>query len=289
MDGINLTNDDSTEPIILSTEQLERISDFKKKVETDGLISKKDVLSIEEFLGVNIITSKINSKKLTMHPTTTMFEETIEVVEPYVNDYQPVTNHMLLTSAKHILYLLRELKYRLVGLADIYNNDFYDKAMSDEYALYMVDDNIINLTDISLSKLCKNNFMYLQSITDSDKAEYLVKAFEDESIIPTGLMVMLNESGLENVYYKPKLSTVTDVTMRKVITTLRHGSAIPGLTKLIDIIDSDVRNLVNGNSWDVYTGNDLTLTYKRYTNMNELLFDNLSMATLTFLRNVKKD
>lgn len=289
MDGINLINDNTVEPVILTTEQLESVSTFKTTLETNGTVSRKDVLSLEEFLGVNIVTSVINSKKLTSFPSLTKYEEVLECVSDYADSYEPVTNFMVLEKAKYLAYHLREMVYRLKAIASVNNKDFLDKAVSDEYAYKMHDGVLVNLSDIPLLDIVGYEYHYLSSITSERKALDLIEAYSDDGGMPTGLMILTNDTLLENIYYRPAIVSITDVTLRDVIKSTKSGDAIPYVVKLLDMVERDINDLVNGRSWDIYDSRELEKSYKRYESISNLLFDKRTMSLLTFIRNENEE
>jgi len=284
MDGINLINDNTVEePVILSTEQLERVDDFKKTLESEGVVCKKDVLSLEEFLGVNIVTKVINSKKFTNIPSKTKYVETLECVSEYSDKYEPVTNFMVLEQAKSLKYHLNDLVRKIVTISNPKNNDFLDKIISDEYGLKMEDNSFVNVADMDLNKVMQNEYHYLITISDETHVANLISLTSNIDELYTGLIVLTSDMDLNNFYYRPHLETINDVTIRDIVKIVKNGSVIPKLKDLMELLERDINALTNDKSWDTYDGRELATTFKRYKSLDNILCDKKSGAILSFL------
>jgi len=285
MDGINLTNS-VDEPIILSTEQLENINAFKDTLLSKKVVCKSEVLSLESFLGVDIITKKVDSKKLTTVPSLTKYEEVLEVVNEYSNDYQPVTNLMVLEAAKKLEYKVNELLYTLKSIANPSNNDFLDMVVNDKYDYHMDEGNLTKLSERSIEDVITYNSNYLVALTDNDRVDYLRDIyFNNEDMMASMLQVLTSDSDLVSYYYSPHLDTVNVVTMSKIVKIVKNGSAVNDVTKLINILKSDIDELKDETSWDTFNGRDTAMVYKRYKSLTSLLDDIKSKSLLNFLKN----
>lgn len=286
MDGITLETDNEVETPELSTEHYARINDFKESLETDGVVSKNDVLSLEEFLGINLVTSKIPANRLTSLPSITRYDDVLELVTHHAMGYKPVTNLELLTAAKTLAYRLRELRYRLVELASPANKEFLNRATSKELSYSIVEDKVVDVLDMDIIRVCTGQWHYLSSIKDERRAEALMDLFSNnEDVLHTGLMLLTAKNGVEGVYYRPRVDSVTEVTLRSVIDATVSGSVIPELDELIKHINRDIDAIMKGRSWDTDEGSELATAYKRYNSIKDTLTDVKTTAVLAFLSN----
>lgn len=115
-----------------------RLKHFKNKLTTENLVSYTDILSLEEFIGTNIITKNIDKKKYSKYPSNLNVDDTIDVVDDIL-DKVTVTDHIALDDVIYLLRRINGMLYHLEYFGKEYLGNETDKVLrllNEKYVVY---------------------------------------------------------------------------------------------------------------------------------------------------------
>lgn len=86
--------------------RLEKLQEFKDTLDKDNKVSKSMVLSLEEFIGDNVVTRQVNPNKLTNLPSSTQLETVKTIVENEIKSEQDKVSIDEVFTAEDVVLLL---------------------------------------------------------------------------------------------------------------------------------------------------------------------------------------
>lgn len=146
----------------MSNVSINVLKELRRQVEVSNKVCKHDIISLEEFVGEPIVSSKVNIDKLTVVPSSIGAAEVLEALNEGVDKYNKLAQGPSLIEIREtITLLLNETLPRLVTLAcacgnkSISNKSLVEKllkAATSEKIIYRYDDNkeLIDVSNLPL-------------------------------------------------------------------------------------------------------------------------------------------
>ena len=280
--------------------QLDELIKFKDNIRQTGIISKGSVLSLESFIGTNVITSKININKYTNAPTAICGGDTVELLEEYISSVsiqQDVTFSNLAETINKCKYLVKEYYSNLVSLKNS-DQSTIDNITNERFIYFYNNENILDtilnqqLFDVLLyRKDYVNSILAANDINTVDKYNSImtyvsgintINKTNDDIYIFTALHNIINNSLIDVIYDRHiNIGSITVADMVKAvydidtITNKLHEVYLHIDEHLTDIIKYN--HIYNINKRELYT------MYKRYNNLYNVLEDQQSMLLIKII------
>lgn len=288
----------------------EKLMEFNTKINTLGVVSKSDVLSLEGIMGAAIITSAININRFTELDSAVCINDVKEVIKEAVagakiNDV--ITYDVFMRKLLEVRPVVSRLFDLFRDLSKI-SQDTLDRFMNEQYVYSYVNganeeiNNVTNVAkDISVFEALRWRKDYIAAVLNttavgtrsfdavySDFDRYFERHDTNTDFIAMPLLNIILDNGIDNIMYNgnPTFRQITIEDMCKFI-----GSIDLHIDKLLKVearIDSDIKMYKS----DIgYYGNSeanakyIKDTYDQYDNMIKMLSDNSSLLVLKVLGN----
>ena len=207
-----------------------RLKHFKNKLTTENLVSSTDILSLEEFIGTNIITKNIDKKKYSKYPSNLNVDDTIDVVDDIL-DKVTVTDHI---SLDDVIYLLRRINAMLNDLEYFggeYLGNETDKVLrllNEKYVVYY-DENESVFRDISKDRPISDVFRYNSDLLSMILNEYIKRhIFLNEDYFISlennlNIEALITKDGV-NKYLNGELTITDPFTIKRYIDSVVYSN-----------------------------------------------------------------
>lgn len=307
------------EKIKLTQEQHDKISEFKSRLESTGLVSQQMVVSLEEFIGFNVYTDTVK-QRFTDAPSSIGASDLIRrsnvVLQNSVIDTIGIVTYGEYAAKIAAVYeKLRNLKYRIETLSKLSSETI--ARMYNEKSIYTYFDennrecdSVRNIPkDIGIFETLANRRDYLASVIGKDDSSRLNRYYNiisdfyadqsnygvDMTQTPLlGLLIDSEAEGLTSVYHG-YASSYKKVTLNDIVELSKST------TKIIERIENTMTHLQNDLHWnskdlierpadgDDWNTKYLKQDYDDICNFDNILSDPVSLLVLELMAAIIKD
>jgi hypothetical protein len=290
---------------------VERLVSFNDSLAENQTISKKTVLSLEEFIGYSVITSHIDIDRFTdyesgvcLEPVQLEIKKVLDEVSK-TQDLKTRTTYADLSS--EIIKsqnMTNKIKKVVASLRDI-DAETIDRMLNQQYIYSYVDDdgntvndvyNIVENSPIHYVFLHRND--YLSAVLGNDEKglakfnrikQYIDEVNRTENLIyaelsSPALMSVLKDCKMQEVFrgnhFHVGIFTLTD------FSEFYHKipEIISDLEEVLEMIEWDKRSLIDNHDWEIDgKQKELNKKYNFYKNYNSVVNDRHSLAILSML------
>lgn len=240
----------------MSNVSINVLKELRRQVEVSNKVCKHDIISLEEFVGEPIVSSKVNIDKLTVVPSSIGTAEVLEALNEGVDKYNKLSQGPSLTEIRDIIMLmLNETLPRLSSLANITNNktitDKLVKAASNEKITYRYDDNkeLIDVSTLPLDVVYdkyKDYFSDVYALVHKTSIGYELPVIEETYInsVSKYYNVLLNYVESEDLH-NCVMKTPKNLSFKDLTTVLANRNK---LTDKLKEVNKRLMEVVNPNS-----------------------------------------
>lgn len=288
---------------------ISQLHTLKTRLETTGCVSRQDVLSIEEFAGMTIITKEMPINGFTKEASAIGCDEVIDIVTKEISNARSIEKDVTYAELTQMLYRARNnTEYILRRLKEIKNisGDVMDRFINEKYIFSYIDENRVEQTDITdisaryhIFSILSWNTDYINSVLDTTEinterkinitnkvVDFISKEYgdsnpDDLTILPLITALTTNTIG----------SLIYDHSLMLNIITVRD---IYKMYKDIDKLISETESLLSSITYDLTSQLDtnyspagdsnrsLMMMYKRYQKYNDVAEHAPSKIVLDF-------
>jgi hypothetical protein len=289
-----------------------RLKDFNEQITASGVVSREDILSLEEFIGASIITSKTPINLFTATKSSIGVDEACEVVERELagsisagkityNDLYVVTSEVY-GKLDHILKHLVYLKSVPSEIMARFLNEKYIWSYVNEHGIEGNDMIDISRTIPVMSLfLYRNNYLSgITSMIDTSNRTFdnikhlandlLLKHTNEVSTDYTPLLSAIYSKSLWKLFYN-QAYTLDIITVRNIVEIYNDiDSVIEHFNGFIGMVKTDYDDLTANYSEYMYNDNKwLMRTYNHYRNIASVINDEVSETILDILKQFKQE
>lgn len=272
---------------------LKRLIDFYDEVQTTNKVSKPMVLSLEEFVGENLVTEKVNPNKLTLAPSATHVEDVKDALQEGINKYQALTaapslEDVMATFNTFINSVIGSWNYTLVELQRHVNTLTGDKvlfALTDEKIKYRYTDQneLIDVTTLGLDVVYSKYKDYFKdvyvAIHGSVDGYVLPEVENQEEINSTSIKytTLMNIINSDECIVKATSVAPREFSIQDLIVIINN---LPILIDKMAEYKSYIGSMIDPNSQEsIETNQELLATYEACKKLNnakdELFIDSI--------------
>lgn len=281
---------------------MKRIKSFRDEVNNNKAISRSDVLSIEEFVGLPIITVHTHANKFTSVRSLSGVDEAIVGMDILINDFVPTELFTYDELAFNIIDVQRKLNTVLSHLKafKIVPKENIDR-LSNEKIVYEYRDEQDkegnDLIDITKTVIIGEMFMYRNDylsgcvgtdVFDRIKNTIVELASDNQEAFKNNytplLSILAQNVSLWDVYaHRPYITD--DVHIVDVINMYNNiDKHIETVTSFLENVGRDYSDIIVNESWYVTCSKESYIGYFRgYKLLKNILSDDLSMGLLRLL------
>lgn len=287
---MEIENIDKPVSFNLDSTAINRLTEFKNKISTEGVICSSDVLALEEFIGNKVVTSVVNPNRLTNIPSLNGVKEVCEAIDSQLEESKEVskvTYSELVDIVSDVDYSLKNIRESLVSSINININTGEDSIFAkfknkDIRYWYNSGDEIIDLLDAPLHEVLINNTSFLNKVLGSERTEVLANIGRDEIFT---LLCAFKGKKFANFLNHPDINIV-EITLNDILDIFTSpGGYIKDIDILMDHIKCDKNDIRDNSKWIASDIADLNREFKKYSMLRDVINDEASLTVLRILYN----
>lgn len=234
MAGIVLENEptDNVDTAELSTEAITYIKEFRDRVSGDKEISKNDILSLEEFIGSQVVTNRVNMNRLTEVRSTMGYLDVIETLDAVIKD-APVEEKLTIQELTKLhaqtIYKIKRLTRSLTQINNGLTNEL-TKTIYDMFKPTWTDED--TLTQPTGEELL--------SVIRSVNIEMFI-ALRGIETLPLFSVLKTTDNIVDMLYGGPP--NIEQLTIVDIITIVRNPDVVTQLNKLVHKLNNKMGKL----------------------------------------------
>jgi len=285
--------DDETSDIEITDDTVAgAIVSFASKLNNTGMISRGEVLALEEFTGTAIITSTLSSNsfsEISSYNGVDELKQTLAKVTSKIKLQDVITEEDLLTLARRTVVDLRRTSNFIKTLLTNKDASIIESFLNDKNIYRYNDDTLINLTTINVVELIERYFTYFDKIVDYNNDHNIFNSVNNEDTSLVLLSLLLNKDKDFTIYQIGRIPYL-NITMVEIIDMLNNtDTVIARLDNILKSVFYTVQELESpGKHFDIYDTKDIKKFHKMFTMLGDIFNDKLSLDIIRLVTSKAK-
>ena len=286
---IENTSDDKVE---LSTEALDRIREFRTTLDETNMVSRSDVLAVEDFIGVGSITKRYNPNKLSSHKSSVgvfdLSRTLDDILEENKKEELLITYDDLANIVHRTEYAVKDLISRFKALT-VTDTTLLDRIDNEKYIYNYNDQNeLYDMTQTYFITALKYRETFIKDVFNKtitqDGLRFLDGIDENHIFV---LFSAIKTKGLEHIYYSKNINIDT-FTIKDLVNMIRASGTIAEELKkgILKTINYDLEDLRENRKWLAPNKTDAHKLYNRYKHILSIVKDDNSLRVLEVLKDL---